>query len=75
MLEYPVGEAVELLQRNLASAKSSLQQVEADIDFLKDQCTTIEVGILFCRRCITSTCIDWAVRGGVPQTGLQSGIP
>ena len=46
MLEYPISEAVELLQRNLVTAKKSLQQVEDDLDFLKDQCTTLEVGIL-----------------------------
>lgn len=46
MLEYPIDEAVELLERNLETARTALQQVEDDLDFLKDQCTTIEVGIL-----------------------------
>lgn len=46
MLEYPVQDAIVLLSKNLATAKLSLQQVEDDLDFLKDQCTTIEVGIL-----------------------------
>lgn len=46
MLEYPVDDAIVLLSKNLESAKSSLLQVDEDLDFLKDQCTTIEVGIL-----------------------------
>ena len=46
ILEYPVGEAEKLLRKNLETAQTSLQQVEEDLDFLKDQCTTIEVGIL-----------------------------
>ena len=43
MLEYPVDDAIVLLSKNLESAKSSLLQVDEDLDFLKDQCTTIEV--------------------------------
>lgn len=46
ILEYPVEEAEELLRKNLETAQSSLKQVEEDLDFLKDQCTTTEVGIL-----------------------------
>ena len=46
MLEYPVDDAIVLLSKNLETAKSSLLQVDEDLDFLKDQCTTIEVGIL-----------------------------
>ena len=46
MLEYPIDEATELLRRNLETATTSLQQTEEDIDFVKDQCTTLEVGIL-----------------------------
>lgn len=46
MLEYPVDEAMQLLCKNLETARSSLHQVEEDLDFLKDQLTTIEVGIL-----------------------------
>ena len=50
MLEYPIEDAIVLLSKNLETAKSSLQQVEDDMDFLKAQCTTIEVGILLPRR-------------------------
>ena len=46
MLEYPIDEAMELLRRNLDTARTSLHQVEEDLDFLKEQLTTIEVGIL-----------------------------
>lgn len=41
-----MDEAMELLRRNLEAARSSLHQVEEDLDFLKEQLTTIEVGIL-----------------------------
>lgn len=45
MLEYPIDEAVELLTRNLEVARTSLAQVLEDLDTVRDQCTTIEVGI------------------------------
>ena len=47
MLEYPIDEAEQLLTRNLSQAQSSLKQVEEDLDHIRDQCTTLEVGILF----------------------------
>ena len=36
MLEYPVDDAIVLLSKNLETAKSSLLQVDEDLDFLKD---------------------------------------
>lgn len=45
MLEYPIEEAIELLSANLGSAESILSQVLEDLDTLKDQTTTIEVGM------------------------------
>jgi hypothetical protein len=45
MLEYPIEEAMELLGANLSSAESILRQVLEDLDTLKDQTTTIEVGM------------------------------
>ena len=45
MLEYPLDKAVALLTKNLQGASTSLQQAEEDLDYLKEQCTTIEVGI------------------------------
>lgn len=45
MLEYPIQEAVELLSSNLESAESLLVQVQESLDTLKDQTTTIEVGM------------------------------
>ena len=45
MLEYPIVEAIELLCSNLSSAQSSLKQAEADLDTIKDQTTTLEVGM------------------------------
>jgi len=45
MLEYDIDEAEELLVKNLADAKSSLEKLEDDIDFLRDQITTTEVNM------------------------------
>ena len=46
MLEYSLDDAQALLQRNLEAAKKSLEQVEEDLGFIRDQTTTIEVSIL-----------------------------
>lgn len=45
MLEYPITVAEKLLSRNLSHAQSSLQQVDEDMDHIRDQCTTLEVGM------------------------------
>ncbi|PVV02494.1 hypothetical protein BB560_003052, partial [Smittium megazygosporum] len=45
MLEYPIDEAQELLETKLNSAKLSLNNVTEDLDFLRDQITTMEVNI------------------------------
>uniref|UniRef100_A0A1B6C182 Prefoldin subunit 3 n=1 Tax=Clastoptera arizonana TaxID=38151 RepID=A0A1B6C182_9HEMI len=45
MLEYTLDEAVEVLTKNVATAKTNLQQVEHDLDFLRDQSTTTEVNM------------------------------
>ena len=44
MLEYPIDAAEQLLSRNLTQAESSLRQVDQDMDHIRDQCTTLEVG-------------------------------
>jgi len=46
MLEYPIEGAEELLRKNLSQAESTLRQVGEDLDYISDQCTTLEVGIL-----------------------------
>lgn len=43
MLEYPIEEALSLLRTNLASAHTGLKTVNSDLDFIKDQITTLEV--------------------------------
>ncbi|KFY16399.1 hypothetical protein V492_01384 [Pseudogymnoascus sp. VKM F-4246] len=43
MLSYPVDEAEVLLQSKLSSAKTSLANCEEDMDFLREQITTMEV--------------------------------
>ena len=45
MLEYPIEEAQELLNKNYAAAKENLTQTEEDLAFLHDQGTTMEVNI------------------------------
>ncbi|ELR03806.1 hypothetical protein VC83_04739 [Pseudogymnoascus destructans] len=43
MLSYPVDEAEVLLNSKLTSAKASLSNCEEDLDFLREQITTMEV--------------------------------
>ncbi|KAB0794738.1 hypothetical protein PPYR_04141 [Photinus pyralis] len=45
MLEYSLDDAETLLTKNIATATNSLEQVEQDVDFLRDQCTTTEVNM------------------------------
>ena len=46
MLEYTLDDAQGVLQKNLEVAESSLEKVENDLGFIRDQTTTIEVSIL-----------------------------
>ncbi|KAF7882999.1 hypothetical protein EAF00_011488 [Botryotinia globosa] len=43
MLAYPIDEAEELLSNRLAAAKQSFANCEEDLDFLREQITTMEV--------------------------------
>ncbi|KAJ4365820.1 peptide chain release factor 1 [Neocucurbitaria cava] len=43
MLSYPIPEAEELLRGKLDTARSSLATCEEDLDFLREQITTLEV--------------------------------
>jgi hypothetical protein len=43
MLAYPLGEAVELLDGKLSAAQNSLDNCDEDLDFLREQVTTLEV--------------------------------
>ncbi|KAK4194799.1 putative prefoldin subunit 3 protein [Triangularia verruculosa] len=45
MLSYPVGEAEELLEGKLKAARTSLGNCEEDLDFLREQITTMEVAV------------------------------
>lgn len=45
MLEYSLEEAKELLTGKLGDAKKSLAVTDADLEFLKEQITTMEVNI------------------------------
>lgn len=57
MLEYDIDEAQALLEKNLSTASRNLETLVEDLDFLRDQFTTIEVSILslepsYCRFCV-----------------------
>jgi len=43
MLAYPIPEAEDLLQGKLDAAKLTLTNCEEDLDFLREQITTLEV--------------------------------
>jgi len=43
MLSYPIEEAEQLLSQKLNAAKTSLSNCEEDLDFLREQITTMEV--------------------------------
>lgn len=45
MLEFPLEEANELLERNLNNANQTLASTDEDLKFLKDQITTCEVNV------------------------------
>ena len=45
MLEYSIDEAERLLKKNQETASTNLKQVEADMDFLREQITTMEVNM------------------------------
>lgn len=47
MLEYTCEEAKDLLTSKLETAKTSLKNTLEDLEFLRDQITTMEVSILF----------------------------
>ncbi|CEM38483.1 unnamed protein product [Vitrella brassicaformis CCMP3155] len=45
MLEYPLDDALALLEQNLNTAAASLKDLGDDLDFLRDQRTTTEVNV------------------------------
>ncbi|KFA62038.1 hypothetical protein S40285_02090, partial [Stachybotrys chlorohalonatus IBT 40285] len=45
MLSYPIDEAETLLDTKLSTARTSLSNCEEDLDFLREQITTMEVAI------------------------------
>jgi len=45
MLEYTLDDADSLLSKNLQTATKNLNQLEIDLDFLRDQLTTTEVNM------------------------------
>ncbi|PWN24137.1 Prefoldin, subunit 3 [Microstroma glucosiphilum] len=45
MLSYPLEEAITLLSSKLSTAQKSLKSADSDLDFLRDQITTMEVNI------------------------------
>lgn len=45
MLEYPLDEARDMLEKNLNNANTTLYSTGEDLKFLKEQITTCEVNI------------------------------
>lgn len=45
MLEYSLDEARKLLLKNFSSATKTLEEVNEDLDYCKDQVTTLEVAM------------------------------
>ena len=45
MLEYEAAEAEALLARNLENAQTNQGDIQRDLDFLRDQITTMEVNM------------------------------
>ena len=45
MLEYTFEEAIKLLDENISKADEKLKTTERDIEFVKDQITTLEVSM------------------------------
>lgn len=45
MVEYPIPEAEEMLSTRLQTAKDSLKTTESNLEFLREQITTMEVNI------------------------------
>ncbi|KAG0225867.1 hypothetical protein BGW42_004061 [Actinomortierella wolfii] len=43
MLEYPVDEAADLLAAKLATAQKTMRNTDEDLEYLRDQITTMEV--------------------------------
>ena len=43
MVEYPLDEAEELLQKNLAQLEEQISQLDSDLEYLRDQIITTEV--------------------------------
>lgn len=64
MLEYPLDEAVELLNSRLESHKNQLKMVEEDLEFLRESITTMEVN--------TSRLYNWDVQRRRLEKGKSS---
>ena len=47
MLEYNIADAENLLSTNLEGAQKTLTDVDKDLDYITEQCTTLEVGKLY----------------------------
>ena len=45
MVEYNFADALVLLAKNLSNAQTKLSETEDDLDYLKEQSTTMEVNI------------------------------
>lgn len=75
MLAYPIDEAETLLEAKLSGAQQTLANCEEDLDFLREQITTLEVA--------TARVYNWDVtmkrkekdESGKAGNGKQKSLP
>ncbi|KAL8743669.1 MAG: hypothetical protein Q9190_003997 [Brigantiaea leucoxantha] len=65
MLSYPIAEAETLLESKLSTAEQSLEHCEEDLDFLREQITTLEVA--------TARVYNWEVTTRRKETADDGG--
>jgi hypothetical protein len=70
MLEYTCEEAKDLLTTKLDTAKSSLKNTLEDLEFLRDQITTMEVSILFLKKLLNHYFFHFIDQNIIPLTSF-----
>lgn len=62
MLEYSLDEAQELLTSKSSAATTNLKSIEEDLEFLREQITTMEVSTSFMLMSDTARVHNWDVK-------------
>ena len=61
MLEYDIAEAETLLSKNFDNATTNTVELQSDMDFIRDQITTMEVSYYYVSNFHASVHIHWNV--------------